>query len=504
MESTDLIDVSDVAEQFEDVTPQSIHEEETGARQTPSVEGPTISSLKDRFAALTIDFILLYIIYWFLMIAYRGVALENAAGPVPAWGLHGLIFHGLFLLVAFLYFFLFESVAYATPGKLICRLTVRSSDGNPPRITQCFVRNLIRPLDLLLLPTLIPSACMEWTGHRVRLGDALARTLVIRKYSSSRRQYALTLDMLASSSGRMLAFLIDLIVFTMLVVGYALLLSPEQPLFSMMLVVLFPIVCILYYVITEAWTKTSLGKWIFGYTITLEDGSSLDTASAVIRTLFRPFDYLPFGYIAMLISIRRQRPGDLAAGTVLSKVPRKWMALIGIGVMTAVAFSLLYAGLSNRSSFLSSSFKINFIPAFEIRSRQVSAVAPQATGIMTIGDFNFAEGQPENIKKPAIFKPGNTIFIVFTMNGGAKKNGKLWIQEDLIVRYPDGSEGLKLDNVIDFHDELKIPGPIEMVNNIDLPQDAVAGRYTVSIVLRDKNTGRQLNEQRFFYVSPSR
>jgi hypothetical protein len=61
---------------------------------------------------------------------------------------------------------------------------------------------------------------------------------------------------------------------------------------------------------------------------------------------------------------------------------------------------------------------------------------------------------------------------------------------------------LKLENVIDFHQTIAQEGPVELTNNIALPDNAIPGRYTVTLTLRDQNSGRQLKEQRFFYVTP--
>ncbi len=93
--------------------------------------------------------------------------------------------------------------------------------------------------------------------------------------------------------------------------------------------------------------------------------------------------------------------------------------------------------------------------------------------------------------------------MTFDVIGFELKNNKAWIQEDLLVRYPDESIGLKLENVIDFYQTLTTTEPIKLTNNINLPQKALPGRYTVTITIRDKNSGKQLKEQRFFYVTAS-
>ena len=83
------------------------------------------------------------------------------------------------------------------------------------------------------------------------------------------------------------------------------------------------------------------------------------------------------------------------------------------------------------------------------------------------------------------------------------REGEAWIQEDLTVRYPDDSVGLKLENVIDFHQKIDEAGPIEFTNNVALPENAQAGRYAITIGIRDKHSDRLLKEQRFFYVTPA-
>jgi uncharacterized RDD family membrane protein YckC len=506
-DSTDLIDVSDVAAEMDEATPAPAESEEISqAISEPSLEpkameGPAPASLMGRFAAFAIDAIVLYVIYWFMMIGYRAIAFESAAGPLPARGLHGLIFHGLFLLVAFLYFLLFESVSGATPGKMICSLRLLNVRGQPPSIGACFLRNILLPVDIVLAPFVIPFASMEWTRRRMRLGDLVARTTVIRTLSSPRREFSLTLDMLPSASGRLLAFSIDLILFALLVVGYALLLTPESPLFSMMLIVLFPVVAALFFFIPEAVARTSLGKWLFGYAICNEDGSRLGTSGAFTRTFFRLFDLNPFGFLTILFSIRHQRPGDVAAGTVVCKAERQWKSLICIALTATVVLALLYAGISNRTNLLSSDFEINFLPSADMGSVGGKR-AQRRPSIFTVKDFAFAAGSPDAKRSPALFKPGDKVFLVFSVMGGTRKDDKLWIQEDLTVRYPDGSTGLKLDNIIDFHEPLERPGPIELTNNIAIPEDAMPGRYVANIVIRDKNADRQITEQRFFYVTP--
>lgn len=504
--STDLIDVSDVATELDEVTAAPRTRRSTAeygenfSAPLPVDDAPTVASLKERLCAFLLDGMFLYTAYWFLMVAYRRVAFDQAAGPIPTDATHGLIFHGLYLLIAFLYFLLFESVLFATPGKLLCRLRVRRSNGGPPSIMACTLRTIMRPVDIVLMPLIIPVACMEWSARRMRLGDMLAKTIVVRTLAASPRRHDLILDMIPSASSRFIAFLIDLGIFGTFAAGYALLLSPDHPLVSMFLVVLAPVAMFLFLAVPEAAIKTSTGKWLMGYTIFNEDGSLVGLSGAVMRTLFRPFDTNPFGFLCMLASVRRQRPGDCAAGTVVCRIPRRWNALAGIGILIAVAASLAYGGISNRHSFLSSTFRINFLPTVSLTSRR-GAFASSEKGVLSIRSFDFAAGDAQATRRPAVFQPGETVFLVFNVEGGTERDGMLWLQEDLTVRYPDGSMGIKIEDVINFKERVDRGGPIEMINSIALPPDAMPGRYTTSIVMRDMHSGRQLNEQRFFYVT---
>lgn len=505
-ETTDLIDVSDVAERF-DETPEEESKSISSITEPPvekrAQSGFMLATLKDRLAAAIIDGIILYCVYWFIMIAYRAIAFGQAEGPIPASGWHGIIFHGLFLLVAFLYFFLLESIFFASVGKLICRLSIRDTHGGQASISGIFLRNLVRPIDVFLFPLAIGVVIIEKTGWSQRLGDLIGRTVVIRKLGAARRQYALSLDIIASASGRLGAFLVDALFLIIFGVGYFLLLDPDEPLISMILVVASPIIFFLYYFLQEALLSTSIGKLIFGYVICQEDGTALDMSGAVIRTAARICDMNIFGFLCVLLSIRKQRPGDVAAGTVICRVQRQLKGLIGAVAMAAIAVAFLIAGLGNRNNFLSGSFKINFLPAIDFRMAGFAGVNNKPMANLSVQQFSFAAGSPDQKRKPSIFEPGEKVYLVFNVDGFKTDDGKAWIQEDLLVRYPDDSIGLKLENVIDFHETVTKEGPIEFSNNVALPPNALSGRYTVTMTLRDKNSGKQLKEQRFFYVTPA-
>ncbi len=501
---TDLIDVGEIPTEFDDDFTRDRGEvtgREGAEGPAPGAEGFLIAEIKDRFAALAVDACLLYCLYWALMPIFRSIALGQAAGPIPAAGTNGLIFHGLFLLICFLLFTLFEFALSATPGKMLCHLSVRKADGAPPSFGAAAIRNLLRFVDILLCPLLVPLAMMEWSPWHRRLGDLAAGTVVIRRLTRAPRQYALSLDIVASASRRTIAFCFDLLLVGAFGFGYALLLSPEQPLVSMLLVVLAPLFLLGFFTLPEWLTHTSPGKWVLGLAVCHEDGSAIGLSTAFIRNLWRAIDCNPFGFLTCLFSLRRQRPGDTAAGSVVVRVQREWRGFAGLVAALLVACAVAYAGASNRSNFLGGSFQVNFLPSIDLRGLASAAPASRDENL-TIRNFRFAAGDAETLRKPSIFQPGETLYLVFDLSGFGVQEGKAWIQEDLSVSYPDGSVGLKLENINDFNREVTEPGPVRFENHIALPANAQAGRYTVTITLRDKNSRREIKEQRFFYITP--
>lgn len=76
-----------------------------------------------------------------------------------------------------------------------------------------------------------------------------------------------------------------------------------------------------YYVYLEGNYGQTLGKMVLDLVVVTEDGGDIDYGPAVIRTLLRFVDVLPVfylvGFVAMLLTDRTQRLGDIAADTVV-------------------------------------------------------------------------------------------------------------------------------------------------------------------------------------------
>ncbi|MEM8943548.1 MAG: RDD family protein [Planctomycetota bacterium] len=78
------------------------------------------------------------------------------------------------------FFFIFERLFSATPGKLFTGLRVRSSDGTKCSTKQVALRTITRILEVnpLLLGAIPAAILIIWTADRRRLGDRFAGTNV--------------------------------------------------------------------------------------------------------------------------------------------------------------------------------------------------------------------------------------------------------------------------------------------------------------------------------------
>jgi len=82
-----------------------------------------------------------------------------------------------------------------------------------------------------------------------------------------------------------------------------------------------------YYVIQEGAFASTVGKYLLGLRIVGSDGDAASIRESLIRNLLRFVDWLPLLYLLGVLTIatssKRQRLGDLAAGTVVTLAPEK-------------------------------------------------------------------------------------------------------------------------------------------------------------------------------------
>lgn len=82
-------------------------------------------------------------------------------------------------VIVVVYFTAFEATFGATPGKAILRLQVALLDGGRPSFGPILMRNVLRLIDVLPFFYLVGGLVAESTVHEQRVGDIVARTIVI-------------------------------------------------------------------------------------------------------------------------------------------------------------------------------------------------------------------------------------------------------------------------------------------------------------------------------------
>ena len=123
-----------------------------------------------------------------------------------------------------------------------------------------------------------------------------------------------------ASKARLLALFIDhLIAFALMMLAMAFV--PES--LPQMKVFFFIFIYLAYFVVPEALWSRTLGKFVQGLVVCKLDGNRCDWTAALIRGFLRIFEVnplllggLPAG-LAIISSERKQRIGDMLAGTVV-------------------------------------------------------------------------------------------------------------------------------------------------------------------------------------------
>lgn len=455
-----------------------------------------VATLRERFAAFFIDSLVLFYFYWIYALFYCRLFLGSWNATIPFSGWHGLAFNGSFLLISFLYYFMFEGIFLTTIGKFVCWMSVRKKNFEPASLFSTFIRNFFRLLDYVLIFPVV--FIMELTKYRQRIGDIFARTTVVKKYGTAPESYDIPDEMYASASGRTVGIIIDMTLFGLFIFGYVLMWSPKRPFISEWLLLLTPLAILTYFVLIEMITETSPGKWLMGYITCHDNGRRLTISGSIVRNVWRLFDTNPIGLICVFLSSKRRRPGDLAGGTVVIKHRRTVKGAISFGIAIVLAACTLYIGMNTKSNILSKKFKFNFAPNLSFLENL--GLESSKFENLTIDNFRFAANEPNNLRVPPSFNGGETVFIIFELFGYEKRDRKVWLQEDIAVRYPDGVIGLRQNNIVDYRQVVKGRGPIELTNNIALPKNAKPGKYEIYITIRDKFARSDVKETSQFYV----
>ncbi len=177
---------------------------------------------------------------------------------------------------------------------------------------------------------------------------------------------------------RILAILLDYLVEIALTIGFFYLMeglfysTGHTPLYSTLLGVGISLIWFFYHFVFEIFTQgRSLGKMALGIRVVSSTGYEASIYQYFIRALLRPVDMIMgLGLFVMAVSPRAQRLGDIAADTIVIRVP----ALVSVGELVAVEVEPGYVPLLSRSKIdLLSGKDIELIKRVIIETRKTGS-----------------------------------------------------------------------------------------------------------------------------------
>jgi uncharacterized RDD family membrane protein YckC len=138
---------------------------------------------------------------------------------------------------------------------------------------------------------------------------------------------------LAGGGNRGFAALVDFglatLIFVAAFVGFTSLIDLQRafiPLAGLVVLVTFALAWSYFVLLEWIWNGQTIGKRVFGLRVIADDGAPAGFTAVLVRNLVRVVDFLPgfygVGLLAIVVSSRSQRLGDLAAGTFVVRAPR--------------------------------------------------------------------------------------------------------------------------------------------------------------------------------------
>jgi tetratricopeptide (TPR) repeat protein len=265
-----------------------------------------------------------------------------------------------------LYFVIGEGIWGRSLGKLLTGTVVVDGTGRSPGILKAAARTALRIVEVNPLFLCLPAGIAFITSaRRQRLGDMLARTYVVRakdlKRAFPETQVATPVEVIAERSTpfplllrRAIGAQIDILLLILILIVVPFSFFGKERLDGVEhWVALFGLAAaIVYFVALEgAWGRT-LGKLITGTIVVDGSGRAPGMLKAATRTLLRVVEVdplliggIPAG-IALLVTKRHQRVGDLLAGTYVVRRKDLRRNALPVTARHSVAAIALCAGVT--------------------------------------------------------------------------------------------------------------------------------------------------------------
>jgi uncharacterized RDD family membrane protein YckC len=152
---------------------------------------------------------------------------------------------------------------------------------------------------------------------------------------------------LAGGGNRGFAALVDFVLATLIFVGAFYMFNlfagavgffAASPYFGIALLLTFAIAWSYFILLEWLGNGQTIGKRVFGLRVIADDGAPAGFIAILVRNLIRVVDFLPgfygFGLLAIVVSPRSQRLGDLAAGTFVVRAPRPRLDYFSLRTVT--------------------------------------------------------------------------------------------------------------------------------------------------------------------------
>jgi uncharacterized RDD family membrane protein YckC len=255
----------------------------------------------------------------------------------------------------------------------------------------------------------------------------------------------------------------------------------------------------LYYWLFEALFGATIGKTIVGVTVRGVTGGGCGAKRSLIRNLLRLVDGLLLyfvGFLFALVSRKRQRLGDLLAGTVVveSEVGRVWRSLLVLFWLGGITAALLGGFLIYRAAPRGGTPTTPAPTATASAAPNASgatAAAPATTaplilasGDLRLADFAFLQSEAGAARPSGSFKPQERVFAVCKATGlSTDPDGQVHLRYSVEASDPNGIPIQKLMKQFD--------GPPGAANTaaisfwFDLPLYVPSGNGKVRVTAHD-------------------
>jgi uncharacterized RDD family membrane protein YckC len=445
--------------------------------EATAAPGPALAAMGDRFLAVVLDAVLGAAIF-----AVTGMAIARRGGGLTENGfsLQGapaLLAMGLTALAGFLYYWLGEGLFGATLGKGIVGISVERKGGGACGLMASLIRNLFRLIDGIGV-YLVGFLVALLSGSRQRIGDRVARTIVVRKHPAKALRGVLAAVWLG-------AILVG-------AVG-AFALHPGAPAIAARETATTP---------TRAPLASSGDLKVVNFAfLQSEDGPPRAPAPYERGdTLHIKYDVGglttgPDGMIDLALQAIVRDPNGLAVHPLWEKELKQTLAegqLVN-GSLSAGLVSYAPAGtytIQIRAWDKLQNRQVEYSPTFEVGGPPI-----QPASALEFRDFGLSLTEDGPAIEPPVFRRGGIIYMRWRVFGARAQDDRVKLRVGLKVLGPGGAAVLDAPDYVTVDNKYAYRPPsffVTMSGHVSLPAGFPKGAYTARYLVTDYTTNTQI------------